>query len=333
MGDVISFGSEGPRRPPRWLIVAAVCGVVGAAVAFFAFRGDPAPPAASQQTAASQQIATSAPTRETAEPPSAPPCVPVGQGQQPAPTGAVVGLSLADTGSSSESCDRTALDGPWTVVVRRPGGSLGHDGAVVTFPVDPPAPGRAVMVGRARGTAADRLVTWPVAGAYAQVRGDLGDADLLAVAEATSVVDHHPTVSPPTGLRVVTSGPYRSPSLHEVRYDAAVVGEREVLTGALVYTGVTSGGGFEDRLFATDVGQDGPVDGFPAVLSQVGGGNATLAWEPEPGVVVYVGYSGPQLSDTTIAALNRLATRNQVLDKAAWQATAPQSIDQPNQPR
>ncbi|MEV4622349.1 hypothetical protein AB0J74_26995 [Asanoa sp. NPDC049573] len=323
MGDEISFGSDGPRRPPRRLIVAALVVVVAAAVAFVAFvafRGD------------DDRQAAPAPSPSTTDPRPVPPCAPVGGGQRPAPTAPVAGLSLADGGSSSESCDRTALDGPWTVVLRRPDGSLGRRGAVVTFPVDPPAPGRAVMVGRVRGTAADRLITWPVAGAHARVRGDLSQADLLAVAAGTTVVDDRPTVSPPPGLRVVASGPYRPPSLRERRYDAEAVGEREVLSGALVYSAVTSGGGFEDRLFAGDVAEMGPVDGHPAVLSRVGGGNATVAWELEPGVVFYIGYSGPELRDPTIEALRRLTTRSQILDAAAWQATSPNIIEQPNQP-
>jgi hypothetical protein len=330
MGDVISFGSEGPRRPRRWLIAAVLAGVLVAAVAFFAFRDDPGPQAAPPP--APTPTLSSEPTAEVTESPG-PPCVPVGSGQRPAPTTSVAGLSLADGGSASDSCDRAALDGPWTVVLRRPDGSLGRRGAVVTFPVDPPAPGRAVTVGRVRGTAVDRMITWPVAGAYAQVRGDLSQGDLVALALATKVVDDHPTVSAPAGLRVVASGPYRPPSVHQVRYGAESVGERDVLGGGLVYTGVTSGGGFEDQLFAApDVSDAGPVDGFPAVVSGVAGGNATLAWEPEPGVVVYVGYSGAELSDTTIAALRRLATRGQILDNAAWQATAPQTINQQNDP-
>ncbi|WP_147315685.1 hypothetical protein [Asanoa ferruginea] len=329
MSDVISFGSDGPRRPPRWLIAITLCAVVVAVVAFVAFRGRLA------QQAAPPPAPTSAPTTDAVDltPPSGPPCVPVGRGQQPAPTTEVAGLRLADTGSASVSCDRAALDGPWTVVVRRPNGSLGRHGAVVTFPVDPPAPGRPVMVGGVRAVAAARLVTWPVAGAHAQVRGDLSQADLIAIAAATKVVDDRPTVSPPAGLRVVASGPYRPPSIHELRYGGESVGEGAIFGGGLVYTGVTSGGGFEDRLFAApDVVDVGPVDGFPAVVSTVAGGNATLAWEPQPGVVVYVGYSGPELSDTTIAALRRLATRSQLLDNAAWQATAPQTIDQQNDP-
>ncbi|HTF09571.1 MAG TPA: hypothetical protein VK659_15495 [Asanoa sp.] len=332
MGDVISFGQERRRRPlPRWLIVAAMLFVVVGAVAFVALRDDGDRPAAAPT---GSPTTTTAPAETAvAEPPPGPPCLPVGWGQRPAPTESVAGLDLgAGTGGAIDRCDRTAVDGPWTVVLRQPGGSLGRQGVVVTFPVDPPAPGRQVSVGGVRGVAADRMVTWPLARGYGRVRGDLSDASLIAVAAATKVVDGHPAVSPPAGLAVVASGPYRPPTIHELRYGADEVGERDTLGGALVYTGVTSSGGFEDQLFASDSTDAGPVDGYPAVVSSVSGGNATLAWEPAPGVVVYVGYSGPELNDATFVALRRLAARTQILDNAGWQATHPSTSDQTNDP-
>ena len=62
------------------------------------------------------------------------------------------------------------------------------------------------------------------------------------------------------------------------------------------------------------------------------GGNATLAWEPTPGLVAYVGYSGAPLDDKAITALQRLAARARVVTDTQWQAINPQTIDQTNDP-
>jgi hypothetical protein len=62
------------------------------------------------------------------------------------------------------------------------------------------------------------------------------------------------------------------------------------------------------------------------------GGNGTLAWEPTPGLVAYVGYSGAPLDDKAITALQRLAARARALTSTQWQAINPQTIDQTNDP-
>ena len=67
-------------------------------------------------------------------------------------------------------------------------------------------------------------------------------------------------------------------------------------------------------------------------MSAIFGGNATLAWEPAPGLVAYVGYSGSSLSDRAVAALLRLAQRSRPLDDAQWRARQPQTVDQTNTP-
>ena len=104
------------------------------------------------------------------------PCLPVGSAQTPTVSERVAGLLInrvaAGPGFGLDRCDRTAVAGPWTVVVRRPDGSLGRHGAVVTFPVGPPTAGRSVGVDGVTGKAANGMVTWPVAGAYAQCRED-----------------------------------------------------------------------------------------------------------------------------------------------------------------
>jgi hypothetical protein len=218
------------------------------------------------------------------------------------------------------------------VVVHGPGGSLGRQGAVVTFPAEQLRTGRGVTVGDVTGTAGNGTVTWPVARNHARVRGDLSESHLIAIAARTRIVDGHPSVEPPAGFTVVASGPYRPPTIHEMRYGSAAVGERAALGGGIAYTGVTSGGGFEDQLYALPSRQGGPVAGRPAVVSSVFGGNATLAWEPAPGLVAYVGYSGTELDDAAIAALHRLAERTRPLGDSEWRAVNPLTAEQTNAP-
>jgi hypothetical protein len=216
------------------------------------------------------------------------------------------------------------------VVVRRPGGSLGRHGAVVTYPFPAP-PGRdsgeLVNIAGVTGVASDGAVVWPLAGGYARVRGDLSGAELVALAAGTGVVDGRPVVRPPAGLTVVAAGPYRPPVIHEIRYGSAALGEQIALGNGLVYTGVAGGGGFEDRLYALHAGQD---TRRPGVVSSVLGGNGTLAWEPAPGIVAYVGYSGAPLTPAAAAALERLARRTRLLTAAEWRAIHPQTVEGDN---
>jgi hypothetical protein len=327
--DTISFGPERPRRPPpRWLFVVgpvALSGVVVAVITAY-MLGDHHEPRPARPTAASP---TAAPATAVGRP-----CRPVGWAQNPPVAESLSGLLIdrEAVGSGLVRCDRTAVGGPWTAVVRRLDGSLGQHGAVVTFPVGRPTIGWSVGVEGVRGTAETGMVTWPVAGAYARIRGDLSEAELIAIAGHTTVMGGRPTVQPPVGYTMVATGPYRSPTIHELRYGSALVGEQAALGDGLTYTGVTSGGGFEDQLYAVHAETGGSVDGRPAVVSSVFGGNATLAWEPTPGVVAYVGYSGSLLDGNAIAALQRVAGKTRPMNDIQWQATNPQIIDQINQP-
>jgi hypothetical protein len=203
---------------------------------------------------------------------------------------------------------------------------------VVTFPVGTPTAARSVNVGGAIGTTGRGTVTWPVAGAYARIRGDLTEAELVAIAARTTIVKGRPTERPPAGYRVVATGPYRPPTIHEARYSSASLAEQAVLGDGLTYTGLTSGGGFEDQLYAVHADGGGLVNGRPAVVPSVFGGNAALAWEPIPGLVAYVGYSGSPPDAKVIKALQRLAARARAVTDAGWQATNPQIIDQTNEP-
>jgi hypothetical protein len=331
VADIVSFGPDKPRRPPpRRLIVAGVIALSAGAlttIAIFASGNHHAP-----------SRATPTPASPTVPVPAAggPPCQPVGWAQSPAVADALAGLLLdgasAGDGSALDRCDRTAVDGPWTVVIRRPDGSLGRHGAVVTFPVSAPTAARSVNVDGAIGKAEAGAVTWPVAGAYARIRGDLTETELIAIAAGTTVGNGRPAVHPPAGYTVVSTGPYRPPTIHEARYGSPSVAEQAALGDGLTYTGVASGGGFEDQLYAIRTDDGGLVNGRPAVVSPVFGGNATIAWEPSPGVVAYVGYSGAQLDGKAIAALRRLAGRARALTNTQWQALNPQTIDQTNEP-
>lgn len=74
----------------------------------------------------------------------------------------------------------------------------------------------------------------------------------------------------------------------------------------------------------------GDVHEAPAVASTVGGGNGTVAWEPSPGLVAYVGWSGAPLSAHTAATAFRLAKASQILSARERLALMPQLSDGPN---
>jgi hypothetical protein len=334
VADVISFGPEEPRerrRPPRWAVVAggvAVVAVVGGSVVV-GLRGDPE----GRPTGAAAPTTAAAPTA-AAPLPTGPACLPVGWGQRPAAPASVAGLHIEGTPvrAGLDRCDRTAGDGPWTVVVRRPDGSFGRRGAVVTFPSESPAGGRSVAVGGVTGTALAGAVTWPLAGLHARVRGDLPEADLVAIAAGTRAEAGRPVVAAPAGLAVVTAGPYRSPTVHQMRYGSETVGESAVLGDGLAFTAVAGGGGFEDLLYTSTVRAGPPVGGRPAVVTDLFGGSGAIAWEPVPGLVAYVGYSGSLFDDAAVAALHRLAVRTRYLTAAEWSAAGATVIEQTNAP-
>jgi hypothetical protein len=226
--------------------------------------------------------------------------------------------------------------GAWTVVVRQTGGSLGRGGAVVTYPAptnDFTDIGAPIRVGSVTGTAGRGFILWPLGNGHARIRGDLPQADLVHIAEFTMLLSGLlPEVRPTEGFRVIARGPSRLPLIHEVRYSSADLGLMPALGDGLIYTGMTSGGGFEDALYAAGVTPAGTVHGSPAVLSSVEGGNATLAWEPYAGVVAYVGWSGAEMSTKAITALRALAASSYTLTPSQWLATKPDLVEQENDP-
>jgi hypothetical protein len=311
--DVMTFGRDGPpRRPPRRLVVAGVAllSVVAAGTTAIALsRRDGADPQVTCRPAPAPSPALAA-----------------------APAALIIDCATRP-GAGLDRRDRAAGRGAWTVVVRRSDGSLGRHGAVVTFPVAAPPKGDpTVEVGGTDGKARPGTVTWPVGGAHARIRGDLPRPALVEIGTRTSIVAGRPVVDPPAGFAVAGSGPYRSPAIHEIRYGSAEVGEQDTLGTGLTFTGVYRGGGFEDQLYTTAAEAGGEVAGRPAVVSPVFGGNGTLAWEPAPGVVAFVGYSGAPLDDRAVAALRRLAQRTRPLDDRQWQALEAPTADQADEP-
>jgi len=325
VADIISFGPDKPPRRPRGLfrVIAAVVVVavlVAVAVAVRARDGARGRPDARARDDAQEQQAAPAVT-------DTPPCKPVSPApRQAGPAVAMVVEGACTPGSGLER--RAPDDSPWTVVVRRADGSLARHGAVVTFPVGPPAAGRHVAVGETTGSASPGMIIWPLAGAYARIRGDLAERDLIGTATRTTVAGRRPAVRPPEGYRVVSAGPYRPPETREIRYGTGDLGEQNALGGGLTFTGVTAAGGFEDELYATRTDDEyRTVDGKPAVVTMLFGGNGAIAWELTPGTIAYVGYSGASLTGQAVDALDRLAHRARVLTAPQWQARHPQIVE------
>lgn len=322
MSDVLSGGPERPPwKPPRWLIVSAVAAMAIAALvaSLIVANGEGTPRSAAPRSSPSPSSPSSSPFPDGSDASAA---------RDDTPGLVIMGVAL-EQGSLNRH-DRTANAGPWTVTVRRPDGSLARDSSVVTFPVPKPRSGRPIRIGGAAGWERDGEIVWSLAGSYARVRGDLPRSQLVAVATATTVASGRPEVRAPSGFSVVSTGSTRTHVLREARYGSDEVGESQELSSGLTFTGVTRCGGIEDWLYTVDTRPAGTVRGKPAVVSSGLGGNAVLAWEPEPGIVAYVGYSGAALGDGAVAALRRIAERTRLLSPEQWQNTRPSTLDQVN---
>ncbi|MFI0448484.1 hypothetical protein [Actinomadura sp. 6N118] len=316
--DVLSSGPEEPRRPlaRRIALAAAILLVIGAGGVRLLAADDKETP---------RRPAESAPARTS--PPSGI-VVPAGPDARLDP-GDIPGIAIgnAANGSTLERRDRAGTANPWSVVVRRKGGSLASHGAVITYPV-PKAPlQRRVRIGDVQGRAADGLIVWKIAGSYARIRGDLPERDLVRIAAATTVVDWRPTVRTLAGFPQITDGHYRPLVIREARYGSKELAEGAALGGGLTFVGVAPVGGVEDRLFAANARPAGTVRGEPAVVTSAMGGNGLLAWEPTPGTVAFVGYSGARMNDDAVAALRRVAERTRLLNEQQWRSTGPHTTD------
>ncbi|WP_159104154.1 hypothetical protein [Streptomyces sp. CdTB01] len=322
MSEILSGGPERPpRKPPRWLIMTAVAAVTIAALAIslIAVNGKD-----------SSQSATprSSPSPSSPSGVSSPDGPNASVTQDETPGLVITGVALKQ--GSLNRHDRTANAGPWTVTVRRSDSSLARNGAVVTFPVPKPRVGRQIRIGGISGWDLGGEIVWPLAGSYARVRGDLTRSQLVGIATATTVTSGRPEVRAPSGFSVVSTGAARPHVVREARYGSGEVGEAGELSSGLTFTGVARCGGIEDRLYAVDTQPAGTVHGKPAVVTSGITGNAVLAWEPEPGLAAYVGYSGAALDRGAVAALHRLAEPTRLLSPQQWEDTGPTTLDQVN---
>lgn len=265
----------------------------------------------------------------TPSPTSTAPAVPDGPDVHVEP-GDMPGLVLKNGHvSAMDRLDSAAQYGPWTATLRARNGSLVSGGAVVTFPVHQPALSRRVTIAGAdgRGWASKDEVAWPVAGSYALVRGRLPERDLIRIAEATTIKKQRPVVRAPAGLKVVATGPYRSVVQREARYGTVDVG---VGANGLAYAGVVRCGGLEDELYSVNAQPISLARHPHAVVTTSLGGNGLLAWEVEPGMLAYVGYSGVAMNATDV--LHGLAVRTRLISAAQWQTLRPSRIEGLNNP-
>jgi len=243
------------------------------------------------------------------------------------PGGLVIDAGASDQPHDYSTLDRVhpdVTDGPYSLVVRRTDGGLGFASAVVTYPVGD--------VGVADGnissdpqTGVDTVSKLRSGGRIVVRAASLDTDELLALADAIEVVDGKPTfISSPAldGFAVVASDSNQPPVIRSASYGCEHLGEP--ILGTLCYTGLASSPGFEDAVYAGGFQLGPKIDGAQSVVSKVGGGNATLAWELEPGIIAYVGYSGGELNDARIAALERLAEATSLLPPADWSLTNPQ---------
>lgn len=95
---------------------------------------------------------------------------------------------------------------------------------------------------------------------------------------------------------------------------------------------MTGGGSFEEALYAAGAAPAQTVHGADAVISSVEGGSGTLAWEPSPGVVAYVGWSGAEMSPNAVRAVLSLAQGADLLTPLEWLANKPAVSEQENYP-
>ena len=244
---------------------------------------------------------------------------------------------LVINGSAGQSYRASTLDrvdndpdhASQSVVVRASDGSIAARTAVITFRPNlaPDSTGGYLV------RSFDGVYTRHLAGGAIIVRSvALADFEAMALAHAAQMVDGRLVVAIPPALpnfSVIASGSWRPDSAREARYGCADLGEVE--TQGLCYAGLTFSPGFQDALIQAGFTPGPLVQGHPSVVSTVGGGSATLAWEPRPGVIAYIGYSAnPNAADTT-DDMARLAERARFLSPDEWTATEPQVISQSNQ--
>ena len=256
------------------------------------------------------------------------------------PVQSLGGLTVNDPGADAsyqrfglDRSDPDAGSSPQAVVVRRRDGHLGTASAVVTYPViGVQQQDGQITTTRSNGTDLSALTVTRPGGRILVRAVALTDAEIVAIANATDILNGRPVVTPPTStadFALVATGTVRPEIIREGRYGCDALGEPTTL-GGLCYTGLTTSPGFENALYARGFQAGPPVHGHPSVVSTVGGGNDTLAWEPEPGVIAYVGYSGNALGPAQIDALARIADRTTIITPKQWATSRTQTVTQSN---
>jgi hypothetical protein len=243
----------------------------------------------------------------------------------------VGGLVLGDpppvSGWSLERYDCNAPSGPWSLVIRSTGGRFGVDGAVVTFPVRGSSTGQPLTKppGARWYPALARLV-WPLGGSYAQIVGDQERSTLADLAMRITVEAGKPHLKSPESLTTqhgfvaAMTIPYASALVHEMRYRASDLRQETKFGDANLYTGVLTGAAVESEAYQVHARAAGLVRGRPAIYVAVPGSHRTLAWEPVPGEVMYIGVSGAETTSTrvTIEALRALADTGKAVTATQW---------------
>jgi fluoride ion exporter CrcB/FEX len=260
------------------------------------------------------------------------PDVPMGgESLKPCPV-QVGGLTLGDhlqvPGTALERWDCDAPTGPWSVVIRAAAGHFGVKSAVVTFPID--HAGSAVPSTRLHGgmwNPGVQRLTWPLGGSFAQIVGDFGLATLENLARRVTVEAGKPHLAVADGFIAAATTTFNSPVVHEMRYGTSDLGQEGKLGDGLVYTGVMLGASFESLAFEDHAKPAGFVRGKPAIFSEGLGGDGTLAWEPAPGEVAYIGFSGPATRAVlAIETLRALADMGRRLTPAQWETKDPYPV-------
>jgi hypothetical protein len=233
--------------------------------------------------------------------------------------------------STLDRRDPNTADGPYSIVVRARGGSLIQRTAVITYL--PNAVVRVLVRPETIGTSeVTELLIAQDSGTLRVRAVGLTPEETGAIGNATQVIDGRPEVSLSSlpEFSVVASGDSSPSTVREARYGCDALGEID--TQGLCYTGLTLSPGFEDALLEAGF-QPGPlVAGRPSAVSVIGGGSGSLAWEPRPGVIAFIGYSAmPLVSEpTTVDAMARLAERALILSADEWTATNPAVSTQTN---
>lgn len=305
----------GPARPPGLTFVGLLVGAVMAAVLIGQLTGpDPSPRTPHAVSTASPDLSA-----------TPPPDVPIGvESLKRCPVrlgGLVLGDRRTVPGSAVERWDCDApRRGPWSVVIRGPGGHFGVHSAVVTFPVD--LEGSGVPSTRPQNgvwNPGTQKLVWPLGGTYAQIVGDLGQSTLENLATRITVEGGKPRFRTLDRFAATAAIPYGSAVVHEMRYGATELGQKDTLGDGLVFAGVTWGAAFESLAFESRATGAGPVRGTPAIYATELVGSGALAWESAPGEVTYVGYSSTATEATAINGLRALADGGRLLTPAQWE--------------